>query len=107
MIKILFLGLFLSVNLFALEISDFINKDYCGKSGQIIDKEIYKVCYDTKMKGPKYVGYELDGELVHKGNYKERPKFYTEKNLKKAHRVTPSDLTYTGTQRGHLALSVV
>lgn len=102
--KKLIIGLLLvATNLLALEINDFINKDYCGSTNIIVDKEIYKVCYSTKMKGPLYVGYSLDGKLVDKGNFKKRPAFYTEKNIPKKYRVTPSDFTYTGTQRGHMA----
>jgi len=93
----------LTVNIFGLELTDFLNKEMCGKNNQIIDKQIYTICYDTKMKGPYIVGYELDGKLVHKGNYKKRPGFYTEKNLKKKYRTTNADFAWTGTDKGHMA----
>lgn len=81
----------------------FFSKELCGKKNKTIDKQIYKICYDTKMKGPKYVGYVLDGSTVNKGNYTKRPSFYTEKNLKKNQRTSNSDFTWSGTDKGHMA----
>jgi len=68
------------MNLFATNISDYINKKNCD---QIIDKQVFTICYDYKMKAAKYVAYTLDGNKVNVANIKKRPSFYTEKNLKK------------------------
>jgi endonuclease G len=103
MIKIFIFTSLLFSSLFSLEISDFINPDSCGYKNIIINKQVYSICYNTSMKGPKYVGYRLDGSLVNKNNIQKRPRFYTEKKLPKKYRVKPSDFTYTGTQRGHMA----
>jgi len=84
----------------AVEITDFINHTNCD---QVIDKEVYTVCYDYTYKGAKYVAYTLTGDLVHKVNIKKRGKFYTEKNLPKPYRSHTKDYIQSGYDRGHLA----
>ena len=86
--------------LYSTDVSDFINKNNCN---QIIDKQVYQVCYDYNHKGAKYVAYTLDGSLVNSVNIKKRGRFYTEKNLQKQYRSHPRDYTHTGYDRGHLA----
>jgi endonuclease G len=66
----------LSLN--ATDISDFINLKNCD---QIIDKQVFKICYSYKYKGAIAVWYNLNGNLVNKKNIKDRPKFYSEKNI--------------------------
>ena len=78
--KIILLSLTLFLSLLATNLNNYINKKNCN---QIIDKQVFTICYDYKMKGAKYVSYTLDGKLVNKLNIKKRPSFYTEKNLKK------------------------
>lgn len=92
--------LFLAASLFGTDLSDFINKKNCD---QIIDKQVYTICYDYDMNGALFVAYSLDGSLVHKNNIKKRPSFYTEKNLKKKYRSTNKDYKGSGYDRGHLA----
>jgi len=87
-------------SLYATNISDYINKQNCD---QIVDKQIYTVCYDYKMKSALFVAYTIDGNLVNKENIKKRPGFYTEKNLKKKYRVTNKDYKGSGYDKGHLA----
>jgi endonuclease G len=90
----------LTASLSATTISDFINLNRCD---QIIDKQVYKICYSYKYKGALIVWYELDGNLVHKNNIKKRPSFYSEKNIPIKYRSKSSDYTRTGFDRGHLA----
>ena len=97
---IILLTIILSINIYAIDLNNYINKKNCN---QIIDKEIYKICYDYKMKGAKFVSYKLYGDLVNKNNIKKRFSFYTEKNLKKQYRSHTKDYTGTGYDRGHLA----
>jgi len=95
------LVLFLFIKLLnATDISDYINLKNCD---QIIDKQVYKVCYSYKHKGALAVWYELDGSLVHKNNIKERPNFYSEKNIPVKYRSKSSDYIKSGFDRGHLA----
>ena len=84
----------------ATDISQYINKQNCS---QIIDKQVYTICYDYKMKGAKYVAYTLNGSLVNAVNVKKRSSFYTEKNLPKKYRSHTKDYTHSGYDRGHLA----
>ena len=90
--------LVLSIN--ATQISDFVNLNKCD---QIIDKQVYKVCYSYKYKGALAVWYDLDGSLVNKTNIKKRPSFYSEKNVPMKYRSKSSDYTRSGFDRGHLA----
>lgn len=96
----LFFLLITTISLYATDISDYINKNNCS---QIIDKSIFTICYDYKLKGAKYVAYRLDGSLVNSTNIKKRPRFYTEKNLPKQYRSTSKDYVNSGYDRGHLA----
>jgi endonuclease G len=92
--------LFVSASIYATNLSDYINKQNCN---QIIDKQVYTICYDYKAKGAKYVAYTLDGSKVNAVNIKKRSSFYTEKNLKKKYRSHTKDYAHTGYDRGHLA----
>lgn len=97
--KLLILSIILST-LNATNFNTFINKKNCDK---IIDKQVFSICYDYKMKGAKYVAYQLDGKLVNSVNIKKRSSFYTEKNLQKKYRSHSRDYTHSGYDRGHLA----
>jgi len=97
----LFAFIFLTVtSSFATDITDYINNQSCS---QIIDKKVFTICYDYKMKGAKYVSYSLDGSKVNAINIKKRSSFYTEKNLSKKYRSHTRDYTHSGYDRGHLA----
>lgn len=98
--KLLTILLFVATSIYATNLSDYINKQNCD---QIIDKQVYTICYDYKAKGARYVAYKLDGSKVNAVNIKKRSSFYTEKNLKKKYRSHTKDYTHTGYDRGHLA----
>lgn len=98
-IALLFL-LILATLLQSTDLSQYINKQNCS---QIIDKQVFTVCYDYKMKGAKYVAYTLDGSKVNAVNIKKRSRFYTEKNLPNQYRSHNKDYTHSGYDRGHLA----
>lgn len=84
----------------ATDISDFIDLKTCD---QIIDKQVFKICYSYKHKGALAVWYELDGDLVNKNNIVERPVFYSEKNIPIQYRTKSQDYLNSGFDRGHLA----
>ena len=98
--KILLLILLLLAALDATDLSQYINKQNCS---QIIDKQVFTICYDYKAKGAKYVSYTLDGTKVNSVNIKKRSKFYTEKNLPNQYRSHNKDYIHSGYDRGHLA----
>ena len=89
-----------TIYLYATDLSHFINKKNCD---QIINKQVYTICYSYKMKGALFVAYTLDGNKVNSVNIKKRPRFYTEKNLPKRYRSYSKDYLHSGYDRGHLA----
>jgi len=100
MSKLIVITVLLFSTLKAISLDDYINKANCD---QIIDKQVFTICYDYKMKGAKYVSYTLDGNKVNAVNIKKRNSFYTEKSLPKEYRSHTKDYTRTGYDRGHLA----
>ncbi|SFV70025.1 DNA/RNA endonuclease G [hydrothermal vent metagenome] len=86
--------------LFAISSHNFINTKDCD---QIIDKEFLKICYDYDLKSAKAVGYTLDGDLVNAVNISKRPNFNVELLLEEQYRISYSDYTNSGYDRGHLA----
>ena len=68
-----------------------------------IDKKVYKIYYNDKLKGALFVTYKLDGTLVNKTNIKKRPGFYSEKNIPVKYRSKSKDYKHSGYDRGHLA----
>lgn len=91
--------LFMS-SIYATTINKYINNKNCD---QIIDKQVYTICYNYHFKGALFVAYQLDGNLVNAKNIKKRDKFYSEKNLPKKYRSVSKDYTNSGYDRGHLA----
>jgi len=79
-----------------------INQKNCD---QVIDKKFYKICYDYRMKGARYVSYTLRGDQVNAVNIKPRPRFYPELSIPERYRTKYQDYTHNAFQadRGHLA----
>lgn len=73
-----FLSLSSFVNVADLDISQFINDRNCD---QVLNKKFYRICYDYRAKGAKYVGYTLKANEVNAGNIKKRPRFYPDKSI--------------------------
>lgn len=92
--------LLFTISVFSTDITKYINNNNCD---QIIDKQVFTICYDYKLKGAKYVSYKLDGSLVNKTNLKKRSRFYSEKTLPNKYRSKNKDYTKSGYDRGHLA----
>jgi endonuclease G len=101
--KILLLISF-SVALFATEVTDFISKHQCD---QVIDKQIYSVCYSYKYKGALGGWTTLYGDKVNAVNIKKRPRFYENKTIPKKYRTKYSDYTGVGRtwNRGHFIIA--
>lgn len=97
----LLISLVTSTMLYATSIDDYINKKNCD---QIIDKQVFEICYDYKAKGAKYVAYKLDGNLVNDGNVKERAKFYSESTIPMQYRSKSSDYARSGYDRGQVRM---
>lgn len=88
----------------ATELSDFINTHKCD---QIIDKQLYTVCYSYKYKGALGGWTVLDGSKVNAVNIKKRPRFYENNTIPKRYRTKYSDYTGTGRiwNRGHFIVA--
>ena len=78
----------------------FINENNCN---QIIDNEFIVMCYDYKKKSVKAVSYTLFGDLMNETNIDKRPSFYVEKELKSKDRISSTDYTNSGYDKGHMA----
>jgi len=78
----------------------FINESNCN---QIIDNEFIVMCYDYKKKAVKSVSYTLLGDLMNEVNIDKRPSFYVEKTLKSKDRISTTDYTNSGYDKGHMA----
>ena len=70
--RILSLLILLNSLLFSTSLNDFIDLSKCD---QIIDKQIYKVCYSYKYKGALSGWTTLYGDKVSAINIKKRPRF--------------------------------
>jgi len=80
-------------------ISKYMMAEDCD---QVLDKGEYFICYNYKVKGARYVGYELDGSKVNAVNIKKRPEFYSDKDIPKRFRTYDYDYRGTGLDRGHV-----
>ena len=98
--KYILISLLIILNLAAFNIDDFIDKSKCD---QIIDKQVFKICYSYKHKGALAVWYDLDAKLVNHVNIKKRFSFYNEKTIPMKYRTKKKDYTKSGFDRGHLA----
>lgn len=97
-------GFLFSSVLFGSSINDFIDQSKCD---QIIDKQIYNVCYSHKYKGALSGWTTLDGKTVNAVNIKKRPRFYSEKNIPIKYRAKYKDYTGWGNNwnRGHMIVA--
>jgi len=78
----------------------FINENNCN---QIIDNEFIVMCYDYQKKAVKAVSYTLEGDLMNELNILKRPSFYVEQKLKPKDRISTTDYTNSGYDKGHMA----
>ena len=83
----------------AAPFSPYFNKNICS---QVIDKDVFVICYDYNYKAAKAVAYTLHGDKVGK-SIKKRPRFYPEPSLRASNRAVYKDYTHSGYDRGHLA----
>lgn len=89
---------------FSVSLDDYVNKSECS---QIIDKQLYEICYSYEYKGATSGWVTLYGDRVNSVNIKKRPKFYNEKNIPMKYRTKYKDYTGYGTDwnRGHFIVS--
>ena len=90
--------------LLATQVSDFIDKSKCS---QIIDKQLYAICYSYKYKGALSGWVTLYGDKVNTVNIKKRPRFYNEKKIPMQYRTKSKDYRSYGKKwnRGHFIVA--
>jgi len=90
--------------LFSASLDEYIDKAKCD---QIIDKQLYQICYSYKYKSALSGWVKLDDNLVEKSNIKKRPRFYNEKTIPMRYRTKYKDYTGYGKNwnRGHFVVA--
>ena len=108
MYKIIIILLLISLSFLttinATELKDFFDKSKCD---QIIDKQLYKVCYSYKNKGALAGWVTLYKDKVNSKNIKKRPRFYNEKTIPMKYRTKYKNYTGFGKKwnRGHFIVA--
>ena len=104
MLKLFSTLLFLTISAFAAQLSDYIDTKQCD---QIVDKQLYKICYSYKYKGALSGWVTLHGDKVNAVNIKKRQRFYSEKTIPVKYRSKNKDYTGTGKlwNRGHFVVA--
>lgn len=97
-------ALLFSTLLNAAQLSDYIDTKKCN---QIVDKQLYKICYSYKYKGALSGWVTLHGDKVNAVNIKKRQRFYSEKTIPVKYRSKYKD--YMGYDklwnRGHFVVA--
>jgi len=101
-LKIILLALTILLSLSARDINNYINKKNCD---QIINKQIYSICYSYRYKGALGGWTTLEGDKVNTVNIKKRPRFYNEKTIPMRYRTKYKNYTHSGYDRGHTIIS--
>jgi len=103
-VKLLVLSILFVSTLMATQVSDFIDKSQCD---QLIDKQVFTVCYSYKYKGAFGGWTTLEGSKVNSVNIERRPRFYNEKTIPMKYRTKYHDYTGYGKDwnRGHFIVA--
>jgi len=104
MLKLFFTLFLLTISIFAAQLSDYIDTKQCD---QIVDKQLYKICYSYKYKGALSGWVTLHGDKVNSVNIKKRQRFYSEKTIPVKYRSKYKDYTGYGKKwnRGHFVVA--
>lgn len=103
--NILFFILLSPIILFSTAIEDYIDKSKCD---QIIDQQLYQICYSYKYKGALSGWVKLDANLVNTtSDIKKRPRFYNEDSIPMKYRTKYKDYSGYGEEwnRGHFIVA--
>lgn len=88
----------------ATQVTDYVDKSKCD---QIVDMQLYQICYSYKYKGALSGWVTLDGKLLAGEGIKKRPKFYGEPTIPMKYRTKPADYKGFGDDwnRGHFIVA--
>ena len=103
--QLLYILLFLTSISYATSLENYVDTKQCD---QIVDKQLYKICYSYKYKGALSGWVTLKGKNVNsKNDIKKRPKFYNEKTIPMKYRTKYKDYTGYGKNwnRGHFVVA--
>ncbi len=102
-LSLLAIFLLLPTLLLSAQLSDYIDTKKCD---QVIDKQLYSICYSYKNKGALGGWVRLDNQSTSEG-IKKRPKFYSESNIPMQYRTKTKDYSGYGEDwnRGHFIVS--
>lgn len=90
--------------LFSASLEDYIDESKCD---QIVDKQLYQICYSYKNKGPLSGWVTLKSVSTEENDIKKRPKFYNEDNIPMKYRTKSEDYKGFGEDwnRGHFIVA--
>lgn len=90
--------------LFSASLEDYIDKSKCD---QIVDKQLYQICYSYKNKGPLSGWVTLKSVSTEENDIKKRPKFYNEDTIPMKYRTKSDDYKGFGEDwnRGHFIVA--
>lgn len=74
--------------LFSASLEEYIDKSKCD---QIVDKQLYQICYSYKNKGPLSGWVTLKSVATEENDIKKRPKFYNEDTIPMKYRTKSED----------------
>ncbi len=90
--------------LFSASLEDYIDKSKCD---QIVDKQLYQICYSYKNKGPLSGWVTLKSVSTEENDIKKRPNFYNEDTIPMKYRTKSDDYKGFGEDwnRGHFIVA--
>ena len=103
--QLFFLFILITNSIYATSLENYINVNKCD---QIINKQLYNICYSYKYKGALSGWVTLIGKDVDtKNDIKKRPKFYNEKTIPLEYRTKSKDYLGYGKKwnRGHFIVA--
>lgn len=89
---------------FSASLEEYIDKSKCD---QIVDKQLYQICYSYKNKGPLSGWVTLKSVSTEENDIKKRPKFYNEDTIPMKYRTKSDDYKGFGEDwnRGHFIVA--
>ena len=89
---------------FSASLEEYIDKSKCD---QIVDKQLYQICYSYKNKGPLSGWVTLKSVSSEENDIKKRPKFYNEDTIPMKYRTKSDDYKGFGEDwnRGHFIVA--
>ena len=90
--------------MFSASLDEYVDQSKCS---QIIDKQLYEICYSYEVKGPLSGWVKLNAVTTEENDIKKRPKFYNEDTIPMKYRTKSADYNGFGEDwnRGHFIVA--